>query len=323
MSEKDKSDAALSTQPRDIIEWSKRILAGLRRTSSTVLDSGMSAMEQRLFMESELGSLLAASPISERPEVKLDKAIDAALDQMTPEQIEEAEQKTNALLAELRPKRLPEREAQWADCPRCRQKVLAPHECYESVLNEAGEREAFEKWLLGIGASPNALRRDAADNYENAFVNAQFSGWMAGIAPRPELEMGVDWGQGSAWTGFYCTSCGASNKPCQHYKGAASNLEINDKSGWEYDPDAALRRVRAEREAWISVNERLPEFSGTYIVAVNGPGDDGEAYIGTLPADWSITTKHWHDLRGWGHSEVTHWMPIPTAPGSAAQKEKK
>jgi hypothetical protein len=38
-------------------------------------------------------------------EAKLEKAIDAALDQMTPEQIEEAEQKTNALLAELRPKR--------------------------------------------------------------------------------------------------------------------------------------------------------------------------------------------------------------------------
>jgi hypothetical protein len=33
-----------------------------------------------------------------------------------------------------------EREPQWADCPRCRQKVLALHECYESVLNE-GERE--------------------------------------------------------------------------------------------------------------------------------------------------------------------------------------
>jgi hypothetical protein len=34
--------------------------------------------------------------------------------------------------------------------------------------------------------------------------------------------------------------------------GAASNLEINDKNGWEYDPNAALRRVRAEREAFES-----------------------------------------------------------------------
>jgi hypothetical protein len=38
-------------------------------------------------------------------ETKLESALDGALDQMTPEQIEEAEAKTNALLAELRTKR--------------------------------------------------------------------------------------------------------------------------------------------------------------------------------------------------------------------------
>jgi hypothetical protein len=47
---------------------------------------------------------------------------------------------------------LSSREAQWADCPRCRQKVLAPHECYESVL-DGGEREAFEKWAAQRGAT--------------------------------------------------------------------------------------------------------------------------------------------------------------------------
>jgi hypothetical protein len=175
---------------------------------------------------------------------------------------------------------LPEREAQWADCPRCRQKVLAPHECYESVLNEAGEREAAstiqESWVAFLLEHPT----------------------RGGLVERLIFDSG-------------------------YRAGAASNLEINDNSGWEYDPDAALRRVRAECKAWISVDERLPEFSGTYIVAVNGPGDDGEAYIGTLPADWSITTKHWYDLRGWGHSEVTHWMPIPTAPGSLPSSDWK
>ena len=175
---------------------------------------------------------------------------------------------------------LSSREPQWADCPRCRQKVLAPHECYESVLNEAGEREAAstiqESWVAFLLEHPT----------------------RGGLVERLIFDSG-------------------------YRAGAASNLEINDNSGWEYDPDAALRRVRAECKAWISVDERLPEFSGTYIVAVNGPGDDGEAYIGTLPADWSITTKHWYDLRGWGHSEVTHWMPIPTAPGSLPSSDWK
>jgi len=72
---------------------------------------------------------------------------------------------------------------------------------------------------------------------------------------------------------------------------------------------------------WISVEDRLPEFAGTYIVAVDGRGDDGEEYISSLPADWSINDKRWHDLRGWGHDEVTHWMPLPNSParGEASQ----
>jgi hypothetical protein len=106
---------------------------------------------------------------------------------------------------------LPEREPQWADCPRCHQKVLAPHECYESVLNEVSEREAFEKYAESEGLMTKRYKGKVFRlSYVNGNTDAHWETWQAA-----------------------------------YRAGAASNLEINDKSGWEYDPDAALKRVRA------------------------------------------------------------------------------
>ena len=55
---------------------------------------------------------------------------------------------------------------QWADCPRCRQKVLAPHECYESVLNE-GEREELsaEKYWKRYFEWKEFARMDDTDTH--------------------------------------------------------------------------------------------------------------------------------------------------------------
>ena len=77
-----------------------------------------------------------------------------------------------------------EREPQWADCPRCHQKVLAPHECYESVLNE-GEREVFEKWARMAGL---ILTRYDGDEYHNSYTDEHWKTWQAayraGVASR-------------------------------------------------------------------------------------------------------------------------------------------
>ena len=101
----------------------------------------------------------------------------------------------------------------------------------------------------------------------------------------------------------------------------AAAREIKVLSGMYFgEPDDEIADIIAKHAPashgteWVSVEERLPEFSGTYLVAVSGLGDDGENYIGSLPADWSPNDKHWHDLRGWGHNEVTHWMTLPSAP---------
>jgi hypothetical protein len=67
-----------------------------------------------------------------------------------------------------------EREPQWANCPRCRQKVLAPHECYESVLNE-GEREEFEK---RYGPRPTPMGQSIGNN-ETIIWDLRWETWRA------------------------------------------------------------------------------------------------------------------------------------------------
>jgi hypothetical protein len=71
---------------------------------------------------------------------------------------------------------------QWADCQRCRQKVLAPHECYESVLNE-GEREEFEKWARSRPI-PEDVRRTTSGRYLCVSVEAMWDAYRAGSSSR-------------------------------------------------------------------------------------------------------------------------------------------
>jgi hypothetical protein len=84
-----------------------------------------------------------------------------------------------------------ERPAQWADCPRCRQKVLAPHECYESVLNE-GEREAFElreryeSWLDEWESQPEAAGEPLWDAYRAGAAQKE-PGWISVDEQLPEV----------------------------------------------------------------------------------------------------------------------------------------
>jgi hypothetical protein len=97
---------------------------------------------------------------------------------------------------------------------------------------------------------------------------------------------------------------------------SASEQLLRDQTTRAENAEVELTELRAAgapgAQRWIPVEERLPEFSGTYIVSVTGIGDDGDEHTTSLPADWSADGKYWHDLRGWGGKEVTHWMPIPT-----------
>jgi len=65
---------------------------------------------------------------------------------------------------------------------------------------------------------------------------------------------------------------------------------------------------------WISVKDRLPEFTGDFggFALVS---DDVVAYSksrGALFADYS--THGWGDENGDAPEDITHWMPLPPAP---------
>ena len=74
----------------------------------------------------------------------------------------------------------------------------------------------------------------------------------------------------------------------------------------------------AQTPRWISVKERLPEVPEYYLVAVSGLCDDGENHTDEFAAKWD---NGWHELEGWGSSEVTHWMPLPLAPEAEVKTE--
>lgn len=113
------------------------------------------------------------------------------------------------------------------------------------------------------------------------------------------------------------------------------------------------RSVKVQGDGWIPVSERLPESERTvlafylnshgkgrrvraeYIAAKTKSADDGwdsdepadydeqeDEYF--WPADWYEVMDNWDDLTHMviHEGEVTHWMPLPAAPGAAQSAPK-
>ena len=82
-----------------------------------------------------------------------------------------------------------------------------------------------------------------------------------------------------------------------------------------------------DKEAWVSVKDRLPE-PGRYLIAVPGlEGEKGFVYMAWFTNDLhskdpinfeGLHRPGWYDIDNeWGGSEyddVTHWMPLPEPP---------
>ena len=106
---------------------------------------------------------------------------------------------------------------------------------------------------------------------------------------------------------------------------------------WEYQEDKIVGRVvynmcdygawlayayppaHIDREAWVSVNERMPDEDQSVIVIANGKPRENITLDGAFElAEWSERDgwflECWPD---WENPVVTHWMPIPVPPEEA------
>lgn len=60
---------------------------------------------------------------------------------------------------------------------------------------------------------------------------------------------------------------------------------------------------------WVSVEDGLPEESGTYITAAF----DGHASRVTF-VKWQKRNRHWELAGARSYWKITHWMPLPEPP---------
>lgn len=62
-------------------------------------------------------------------------------------------------------------------------------------------------------------------------------------------------------------------------------------------------------QEWVSVNDRLPEESGMYIVTAN----DGHAQRVSF-VQWQKKNRMWNLTGARSYWRVTHWQPMPQPP---------
>lgn len=87
---------------------------------------------------------------------------------------------------------------------------------------------------------------------------------------------------------------------------------------------AAIEEI--ERNRWISVEERLPEEPGEYLVSVHqDDSENAEGYSLVLSAwynpkafpfttiGWTLLNE-WYDLTPRLREEITHWCSLPVSP---------
>ena len=94
-----------------------------------------------------------------------------------------------------------------------------------------------------------------------------------------------------------------------------SDLDYDGISGrfYVYPPS------NIDRQAWVSVNERMPDEDQSVIVIANGKPRENITLDGAVElAEWSERDgwflECWPD---WENPVVTHWMPIPVPPEEA------
>lgn len=80
-------------------------------------------------------------------------------------------------------------------------------------------------------------------------------------------------------------------------------------AGWKYNFYKDALEALENQPKWISVEDKLPEQEGMYIVYIER--NKGNAFIGTDHYDF---LNHWGGEGWYDGRYVTHWMPFDSLP---------
>lgn len=69
---------------------------------------------------------------------------------------------------------------------------------------------------------------------------------------------------------------------------------------------AENERLKAQVSEWVSVDERLPEYVGDYLVVLDGTREMAVLFFDKWPPSWTDDDDTEY--------KVTHWMPTPFRP---------
>lgn len=118
-------------------------------------------------------------------------------------------------------------------------------------------------------------------------------------------------------------------KNCIHYQFCVDTFRKAKQAGEElieeeaYFADAgncdyyADERIYRKQE-WVSVEERLPECENgaetEALLFITRAGMVEAGYFGRGSVWRDVYFRHYRNTGGWDVSDVTHWMPLPSAP---------
>lgn len=92
-----------------------------------------------------------------------------------------------------------------------------------------------------------------------------------------------------------------------HIHGGDEEFDRQRKEAMDMAIGAIKKQMANISSEWISVKDRLPEYGGRVIVALD---EKGTKICGGLDSDRIGTHGEWVRWQGY----VTHWMPLPEPP---------
>ena len=108
-------------------------------------------------------------------------------------------------------------------------------------------------------------------------------------------------------------------KSVEHKSYQAGGTFLRERVGFTHSQVIAEHLYNAgyrKQSEWISVEERLPEEGGTYLVVLKEKHECEKEWnyhvdVASFTFEWDCIFHDWDEGQG---IEITHWMPLPEPP---------